>query len=82
MLTLEHGTVTNLIGVQVKFKQAKADALTLRANLKGAKDQLNTIVGQHPENTGFALPNLKAERLVLVSNVAQKPLRLKKQWLI
>lgn len=54
---LGQGTVTDLLDVQVKFEQAKADALTLRANLKGAKDQFNAIVGQYPDNTDFALPN-------------------------
>ncbi len=54
---LGQGTVTDLLDVQVKFEQAKADALTLRANLKGAKDQFNAIVGEYPENTDFALPN-------------------------
>jgi len=54
---LGQGTVTDLLDVQVKFEMAKADALTLKANLKGAKDQFNGIVGQYPEGSDFTLPN-------------------------
>jgi outer membrane protein TolC len=54
---LGQGTVTDLLDVQVKFEMAKADALTLRANLKGTKDQFNGIVGQYPEAADFTLPN-------------------------
>ena len=54
---LGQGTVTDLLDVQVKFEMAKADALTLRANLKASKDQFNGIVGQYPGETDFILPN-------------------------
>ena len=54
---LGQGTVTDLLDVQVKFEMAKADALTLRANLKGAKDQFNAIVGEYPGEIDFTLPN-------------------------
>lgn len=54
---LGQGTVTDLLDVQVKFEMAKADALTLRANLKASKDQFNGIVGQYPGEADFTLPN-------------------------
>ena len=51
------GTVTDLLDVQVKFEQAKADAYTLKANLKSSRDQFNAIVGDYPSNMDFLLPN-------------------------
>jgi len=54
---LGSGTVTDLLDVQVKFEQAKADAYTLKANLKSARDQFNAIVGDSPSNMDFLLPN-------------------------
>ena len=54
---LGQGTVTDLLDVQVKFEQAKANDLTLKANLKGAKDQFFQITGQYPEHNDFILPN-------------------------
>jgi protease secretion system outer membrane protein len=54
---LGQGTVTDLLDVEVKFQQAKANDLTLRANLKGARDQFAAIVGERPADTDFTLPN-------------------------
>ena len=54
---LGQGTVTDLLDVQVKFEQAKANDLMLRANLSGAKDQFIAITGISPENSDFVLPN-------------------------
>ena len=54
---LGQGTVTDLLDVQVKFEQAKANDLMLRANLKGAKDQFAAITGIYPEDKDFVLPN-------------------------
>ena len=54
---LGQGTVTDLLDVEVKFQQAKANDLTLRANLKGARDQFTAIVGERPADTDFTLPN-------------------------
>jgi protease secretion system outer membrane protein len=54
---LGQGTVTDLLDVQVKFEQAKANDLTLKANLKGAKDQFFQITGQYPSHNDFILPN-------------------------
>ena len=49
--------MTDLLYVKVKFKQIVDYAFTLRAILKGAKDQFNGIVGQYPDNIDFALPD-------------------------
>jgi protease secretion system outer membrane protein len=54
---LGQGTITDMLDVQVKFEQAKANDLTLRANLKAAQDQFNAIVGVYPEKNDFILPN-------------------------
>ena len=54
---LGQGTVTDLLDVEVKFQQAKANDLTLRANLKGARDSFTAIVGEKPGDTDFILPN-------------------------
>jgi outer membrane protein TolC len=54
---LGQGTVTDSLDVQVKFEQAKANDLMLRANLSGAKDQFTAITGISPENSDFILPN-------------------------
>ena len=54
---LGQGTVTDMLDVQVKFEQAKANDLTLKANLLGAKDQFAALTGQYPEKTDFILPN-------------------------
>lgn len=54
---LGQGTITDLLDVQVKFEQAKANDLTLKANLKGAKDQFFAITGIYPDHNDFILPN-------------------------
>ena len=54
---LGQGTVTDLLDVQVKFEQAKANDLTLRANLKAAQDQFYAITGEYPQKNDFILPN-------------------------
>jgi len=54
---LGQGTVTDLLDVQVKYEQAKANDLTLRANLKGARDQFAAITGREAEANDFILPN-------------------------
>ncbi len=54
---LGQGTVTDLLDVQVKYEQAKANDLTLKANLSGAKDQFAAITGISPDNNDFVLPN-------------------------
>ena len=54
---LGQGTVTDMLDVQVKFEQAKANDLTLKANLKGAKDQFFQITGIYPDHNDFILPN-------------------------
>lgn len=54
---LGQGTVTDLLDVQVKFEQAKADVYTLKANLKSGRDQFMAIVGDSPSNIDFLLPN-------------------------
>jgi protease secretion system outer membrane protein len=54
---LGQGTITDLLDVQVKFEQAKANDLTLKANLKGAKDQFLQITGMYPDHNDFILPN-------------------------
>jgi outer membrane protein TolC len=54
---LGQGTITDSLDVQVKFEQAKANDLMLRANLSGAKDQFAAITGIVPENSAFVLPN-------------------------
>jgi len=54
---LGQGTVTDLLDVQVKFEQAKANHLTLKANLKAAQDQFNAITGIYPTVNDFILPH-------------------------
>ena len=54
---LGQGTITDLLDVQVKFEQAKANDLTLRANLKSAQDQFYAITGEYPDKMDFVLPN-------------------------
>lgn len=54
---LGQGTVTDMLDVQVKFEQAKANALTVNANLKAAQDQFNALTGEYPAKTDFLLPN-------------------------
>ena len=54
---LGQGTITDMLDVQVKFEQAKANDLTLRANLKSAQDQFYAITGEYPDKTDFILPN-------------------------
>lgn len=54
---LGQGTVTDMLDVQVKFEQAKANSLTVNANLKAAQDQFNAITGEYPAKTDFALPH-------------------------
>jgi len=54
---LGQGTVTDLLDVQVKFEQAKANDLTLKATLLGAKDQFAALTGQYPDKSDFILPN-------------------------
>jgi protease secretion system outer membrane protein len=54
---LGQGTITDLLDVQVKFEQAKANDLMLRANLKGANDQFFAITGIYPTQNSFILPN-------------------------
>ena len=51
------GTVTDMLDVQVKFEQAKANQLTLKANLQGANDQFAALTGQYPDTSDFILPN-------------------------
>jgi len=50
------GTITDMLDVQVKFEQAKANHLTLKANLKAAQDQFFAITGEYPTNNDFILP--------------------------
>ena len=54
---LGQGTVTDMLDVQVKFEQAKANSLTVNANLKAAQDQFNAITGEYPTKTDFTLPH-------------------------
>ncbi len=54
---LGQGTITDMLDVQVKFEQAKANSLTVNANLKAAQDQFNAITGEYPAKTDFALPH-------------------------
>ena len=54
---LGQGTITDLLDVQVKFEQAKANDLTLKANLKGARDQFAAITGHEAGVNDFILPN-------------------------
>lgn len=54
---LGQGTITDMLDVQVKFEQAKANHLTLKANLQAAQDQFNAITGQYPTKNDFILPN-------------------------
>jgi protease secretion system outer membrane protein len=70
---LGQGTVTDMLDVQVKFEQAKANDLTLRANLKAAQDQFNAIVGVYPEKNDFILPN-KHEKFAVntLTNILDK----------
>ena len=53
---LGQGTVTDMLDVQVRFEQAKANDLTLRANLQAAQDQFYAITGQYPATNDFILP--------------------------
>jgi protease secretion system outer membrane protein len=55
---LGQGTVTDMLDVQVKFEQAKANALTLKANLKAAQNQFNAITGEYPTGMDFLLPHM------------------------
>ena len=70
---LGQGTVTDMLDVQVKFEQAKANDLTLKANLKAAQDQFNAIVGVYPEKNDFILPN-KHEKFAVntLTNILDK----------
>jgi len=54
---LGQGTITDTLDVQVKFEQAKANALTLSANLQAAQDQFFAITGEYPGKNDFSLPN-------------------------
>lgn len=54
---LGQGTITDMLDVQVKFEQAKANDLTLKANLKAAQDQFYAITGEYPAKNDFILPN-------------------------
>jgi outer membrane protein TolC len=54
---LGQGTITDMLDVQVKFEQAKANHLTLRANLQAAQDRFNAITGQYPTKNDFILPH-------------------------
>jgi len=54
---LGQGTITDLLDVRVKYEQAKANDLTLKANLKNAKDQFAAITGEYPDASDFRLPN-------------------------
>ena len=54
---LGQGTVTDLLDVQVRFEQAKANQLTLQANLKSAQDQFFAITGEYPTSNDFVLPH-------------------------
>ena len=56
-LELGQGTVTDLLDVQVRFEQAKANHLTLQANLKAAQDQFFAITGEYPTKNDFILPH-------------------------
>lgn len=56
-LELGQGTVTDLLDVQVRFEQAKANHLTLQANLKAAQDQFFAITGEYPTKSDFILPH-------------------------
>jgi len=73
---LGQGTVTDMLDVQVKFEQAKANDLTLKANLKGAKDQFFAITGIYPERSDFILPSkhedFKLESLQAILNKVDK----------
>jgi outer membrane protein TolC len=73
---LGQGTVTDLLDIQVKFEQAKANDLTLKANLKGAKDQFMAITGMYPDGTDFILPNkhedFKVEPLEVILEKVEK----------
>ena len=56
-LELGQGTVTDLLDVQVRFEHAKANHLTLQANLKAAQDQFFAITGEYPTKNDFILPH-------------------------
>ncbi len=53
---LGQGTISDELDIEVKFEQAKADMLTLKANYKIAQLQLSAIVGQKIVDTDFQLP--------------------------
>jgi protease secretion system outer membrane protein len=54
---LGQGTITDLRDIEVKFQQAKADQLTLKANKTIAERQFASITGEAPMPTDFKLPN-------------------------
>lgn len=53
---LGQGTISDELDIQVKFEQATADMLTLKANFKIAQLQLAAIIGQTVKSTDFLLP--------------------------
>lgn len=55
---LGQGTITDLRDIEVKFQQAKADHLILRANKSVAEKQYRAIVGQEPPKAGFQLSDV------------------------
>jgi protease secretion system outer membrane protein len=61
---LGQGTISDELDIQVKFEQAKADMLTLKANYKIAQIQLSSIVGQKIIDTDFRLPAVHKEVVV------------------
>lgn len=58
---LGQGTITDMRDIEVKFQQAKADHLTLKANKNVAEKQYHSIVGQEPPKAGFQLSNIPRE---------------------
>ena len=54
---LGQGTVTDTLDVQVKFEQAKATHLNLKANLKAALDQFQALTGEKITPDTFRLPS-------------------------
>jgi outer membrane protein TolC len=54
---LGQGTITDMRDIEVKFQQAKADHLTLKANKKIAEKQFSSITGQQAPESGFRLAN-------------------------
>jgi len=54
---LGQGTITDMRDIEVKFQQAKADHLTLKANKVIAEKQFMSITGQQAPQTGFKLAN-------------------------